>query len=86
MKYQFQSQLRNLQIQGVGEFKDFLFETDSEEVAARLKKNSGFNINIWEVIGESPDSPVPKRKPGRPPKVRVVTGMRTSEVNERDEE
>ena len=83
MKYQFQSKRRNVQIEGVGEFRDYFFQTDNEVVAEKVRKNAGFNMDIFE----SPGGQLPLGvKIPKGPKVKVFNGMRTSEANERENE
>ena len=85
MMYQFQSLLRNVDIQGVGQFRDFHFQTDNEEVVARLRKNSGFNINIFEIPVGGEQPPARKKLP-KGARVKVVNGARSSDVHERENE
>lgn len=75
MTYRFQSLARTLDLPRVT-FRDYEFSTEDPELAEYVRRNCQANPHdLWEITPESP-------KRGRPPK--VVRGMRTSRVTERE--
>ena len=91
--YHFQS-LFNLTIPGTPEIKfaNGEFSTDDEAVANRLRKNSKFGQDLWEVEPEILQEQArdamaklaPLKRRGRPPKVQVITGKITTDQKEKE--
>jgi hypothetical protein len=73
-------------------FQNFEFHTEDEALAAKIRRNSRFGIDVWEEdadtlkvqAAETMAKLGPKRR-GRPPKVKIIDGMRTSEPKENQE-
>jgi len=93
VKYYFQS-LNKLEICGkpVINFYNFEYETEDGAIANRIRNNSRFGIDMWEVTPEVYKEKIeaatlsnPQKRRGRPPKIQIVTGSRTSELQEKHE-
>lgn len=86
MTYIFESS-RNGDIGNYATFRDHQFSTNDEEVAKKLRANSYFGSHFWEITPEvlreemaKNPALVEQKRRGRPPKLQVVSGVRTSEV------
>lgn len=93
MTFTFQSLNRSHDMGDYAKFVNYIFKTDDPAIAAKVRKNSGFNKEVWELTSPEAESNQPtadsatipvKRGPGRPPKpkgVVTVRGPRTADVN-----
>lgn len=89
--YHFQS-LFKLEICGQPpiKFEGYEYDTEDEAIANRIRNNSRFGQDVWEVDKETLEEqarealsrPVQKKR-GRPLKTQIVTGIRTSELSEK---
>jgi hypothetical protein len=86
--FRFESKFRSHDLCGnpTISFYNYEYMTDDPVIAERIRKACG--RDIWEItpelyqqqMEEGKKGEAPKRR-GRPPKVKIVDGMRTSEAN-----
>ena len=75
MIYTFRSEKRNCDVGDKIRFRNFMFATSDEDLAALARRNCEANPNeYFETTGLGKDS--------FPPAVKTITGIRTSEVQE----
>lgn len=86
MTYIFQSVRREGDVGNYATIRNYEIRTEDEKIAEKIRKNIFFGSDLFEitpsVLLADPVKAEEAKKRGRPPKVKIVQGMRDSTVTE----